>query len=241
MLFAKGLAIGGNFDVEIDESKVNTLAIQGPKSQKLMEKVFGKKITELKFFNFDYYNFQGVKHMVSRTGFSKQTGYEIHIENIESGLKLYDHLFDSGKEFNVKPGCPNIIERIESGLLSYGNDMDNQNNPYECGFDKYVSLDSNIDFLGKNSLKKIKAEGVKRKLMGVKIDINEINLTKEETLYNEKEKEIGFLRSAIFSPTFNKVIGIAIINKPYFKESQIFKININGKTSVGKVCNLPFV
>ena len=129
MLFAKGLAIGGNFDVEIDESKVNTLAIQGPKSQKLMEKVFGKKITELKFFNFDYYNFQKVKHMVSRTGFSKQTGYEIHIENIESGLKLYDHLFDSGKEFNVKPGCPNIIERIESGLLSYGNDMDNQNNP----------------------------------------------------------------------------------------------------------------
>ena len=54
--------------------------------------------------------------------------------------------------------------------------------------------------------------------MGVKIDINEINLLKEETLYNEKEKEIGFLRSAIFSPTFNKVIGIAIVNKPYFKD-----------------------
>ena len=92
--------------------------------------------------------------MISKSGFSKQGGYEIHIENINSGLKLYDHFFDVGKEFNLKPGCPNAIERIESGLLSYGNDMDNGDNPFECGFDKYINLNSNINFFRKKFVDK---------------------------------------------------------------------------------------
>ena len=68
---------------------------------------------------------------------------------------LYDHFFEIGEEFNVKPGCPNLIERIESGLLSYGNDFDNQDNPFECGFEKYVNLDSDVIFLLKVLLQEI--------------------------------------------------------------------------------------
>ena len=111
-----------------------------------MEKVFGEKITKLKFFGFDYFDFGGAKHLIAQSGWSKQGGYEIYVENTEAGLKLYDHLFEIGKEFNVKPGCPNLIERIESGLLSHGNDMDNGDNPYECGFDKYINIDSDINY-----------------------------------------------------------------------------------------------
>ena len=124
ILFAKGLAIGNKFNVQISEPDVNIMAIQGPKSFKLMEKVFGEEITKLKFFGFDYFDFKGTKHLIAQSGWSKQGGYEIYVENTNSGLELYDHLFETGKEFDVKPGCPNIIERIESGLLSYGNDMD---------------------------------------------------------------------------------------------------------------------
>ena len=76
------------------------------------------------------------------------------------------------KDFNLKPGCPNLIERIESGLLSYGNDFDNNDNPFECGFEKYINLDSEIHFLGKEKLKKIQKEGIKRKLMGVQLEID---------------------------------------------------------------------
>ena len=107
-----------------------------------MEKIFGKKITEMKFFGFDYFEFSGSKHLIARSGWSKQGGYEIYVENTKSGLDLYDKLFEVGKEFNVKPGCPNLIERIESALLSYGNDMDNDDNPLECGLDKYVNLEA---------------------------------------------------------------------------------------------------
>ena len=148
LLFAKGLAIGNNFSVNIFEPDVNIIAVQGPKSFKLMEKIFGEKITQLKFFGFDYYDFKGTKHLIARSGWSKQGGYEIYVEHTKSGLDLYDTLFEKGKDLDVKPGCPNLIERIESALLSYGNDIDINDNPLECGFDKFVNVDSDINFLG---------------------------------------------------------------------------------------------
>jgi len=241
ILFAKGLAIGNNFDVKIVEPNVDIMAIQGPKSFKLMEKIFGEKITKLKFFGFGYFDFKGTKHLIAQSGWSKQGGYEVYVENTSSGLELYDHLFEIGKEFNVKSGCPNLIERIESALLSYGNDMDNNDNPLECGFDKFVNLDSDVIFLGKEKLKKIKLEGVKRKLMGVQIEIKEISLSGSLDIKDEKNTIIGELRSACYSPHFKKVIGIAMMEKPFWKVSQFVKIEINNNTFNGKVCDLPFI
>ena len=241
ILFAKGLAIGNKFDVKITEPNVDIMAVQGPKSFKLMEKVFGDKITKLKFFGFDYFDFQGTKHLIAQSGWSKQGGYEIYVENTKSGLDLYDHLFDVGKEFNVKPGCPNLIERIESALLSFGNDMDNEDNPYECGFDKFINIDSDINFLGKEKLKKIKAEGIKKKLMGIKFDTKEISLSGSLDIKDENNNIIGELRSACYSPHFGKVIGIAMIKKPYWEVSQSVKAEINGNICTGKVCDLPFI
>ena len=241
ILFAKGLAIGNKFDVKIIEPKVDIMAVQGPKSFQLMEKVFGEQITKLKFFGFDYFEFGGAKHLIAQSGWSKQGGYEVYVQNTEAGLKLYDHLFEIGKEFNIKPGCPNLIERIESGLLSHGNDMDNGDNPYECGFDKYVNIDSDVIFLGKEKLKKIKSEGIKRKLMGVKLDLDKISLTGSLDLADDNNKIIGELRSACYSPHFKKVIGIAMMKKSHWNIDQNVKASINGDICSGKVCDLPFI
>jgi len=241
IFFAKGLASGNKFEVKIIEPIVDIIAIQGPKSFSLMEKVFDKKITELKFFGFNYFDFEGTKHLIARSGWSKQGGFEVYVQNTLSGQKLYDHLFEVGIEFNVKPGCPNLIERIESALLSYGNDIDNNDNPFECGFDQYVSLDSEVNFLGKEKLKKIKSEGIQKKLMGVKIEVKEINLPSSKNIYDENNTLIGELRSATYSPQFKQVIGIAMIKKPFWERSQSFKIEINNNTFNGKVCDLPFI
>ena len=241
ILFAKGLAIGNKFDVKIFEPDVDIMAIQGPKSFELMEKVFGDKIDKLKFFGFDYFEFGGDKHLIARSGWSKQGGYEIYVEHNVSGLKLYDHLFEIGKEFNIKPGCPNLIERIESGLLSYGNDIDNGDNPYECGFDKYINIDSEVNFLGKEKLKKIKSEGIKKKLMGVMLDIDKISITGSLDLSDQDNNIIGELRSACYSPHFKKVIGIAMMKKSHWNIDQDVKASINGDICSGKVCDLPFI
>ena len=241
IFFAKGLAAGYKFDVKITEPVVDIIAVQGPKSFDLMEKVFGKIIKELKFFGFSYYDFKGAKHLIARSGWSKQGGFEIYVQNTQAGQKLYDHLFEIGDEFNVKPGCPNLIERIESGLLSYGNDFDNNDNPFECGFDQYVSLDSEVNFLGKENLKKVKSDGIQKKLMGIKIDAKEVSISGSLDLKDENGNIIGELRSACYSPHFEEVIGIAMMKKPYCNVSQIVKVDINGNICTGNVCDLPFI
>jgi len=239
-LYAKGLASGMKLQAQVSEPDINILAVQGPKSFKLMEKIFGKKVTELKFFGFDYFDFKGSKFFIARSGWSKQGGYEIYVENREAGLNLYDELFSIGKEFNVKPGCPNLIERIESGLLSCGNDFDNGDSPFECGFEQYIDIKSDINYLGKNALVKISKESIKRKLMGVKIDLNKIEIIDERPLKNGKNL-VGYLRSAVYSPYFKKVVGIAMINKEYWDKKTDFELEINGEKSKGSVCDLPLV
>ena len=241
IFFAKGLAAGYKLDVEITEPNVNILAIQGPLSDNLMAKVFGEEVRQLKFFNFKYFEFKGNNYFVARSGWSKQSGFEIYVEDDIAGQDLFDYLFEYGKEFNVKAGCPNLIERIESALLSYGNDFDNRDNPFEANFDKFVNLESDVDFLGKEKLKLIKKEGIKRKLMGVKIDHNRIDMYCEKILLDDNNNVVGQVRSAAYSPTFKKVIGIAMINKPYWSAKHQFKIDINEKIFLGTVCDLPFI
>ena len=119
IFFAKGLASGYNFDVKIVEPIVDIIAVQGPKSFDLMEKVFGKIIKELKFFGFSYFNFEGSQHLIARSGWSKQGGYEVYVQDTQSGQKLYDHLFEVGKEFSDE-----IRPRVQRGQLSNGASWD---------------------------------------------------------------------------------------------------------------------
>ena len=77
--------------------------------------------------------------------------------------------------------------------------------------------------------------------MGVQIYHDTIDMYCEKTLFDSDNNIIGYVRSAAYSPTFKKVIGIAMINKPYWKTSQLFKIEINETIYEGKVCDLPFI
>ena len=102
-------------------------------------------------------------------------------------------------------------------------------------------LHSANEFLGKEELKKVKSEGIKKKLMGVKIDAKEIAVTGSMNMYDNSNNLIGELRSGSFNPMFKQVIGIAMINKPFFNDSQEIKVSINGKNCTGRLCDLPFI
>ncbi len=104
-----------------------------------------------------------------------------------------------------------------------------------------MNLETDINFLGKDKLKKIQKDGIKRKLMGVQIDINKINLTKSLNIKDEKGNFIGDLRSACYSPHFKKSIGIAMLNEPYCKASATGLLEIDGNSIAVKVCDLPFI
>ena len=124
--------------------------------------------------------------------------------------------------------------------MSCGNDFDNGDDPYECGFDKYIDVNSDINYLGKKALIKVSKEGIKRKLMGVKIDLDKIEMMEERPLLNGTSL-MGYLRSAVYSPHFKKVVGIAMIKKEYWDKKTPFELEIDGKKSKGSICDLPLV
>ena len=164
----------------------------------------------------------------------------MYVENRKAGQMLYDELFSAGKEFSVEPGCPNLIERIESALLSAGNDFDSGDNPYECGFDKYIDIESDINYLGKKALIEISKVGIRKKLMGILVDLDKIEVTESIPLY-DNNNIVGDLRSATYSPNLKKVVGIAMVKKEYWDKKTPIELKIGDKKSKGTLCDLPIV
>ena len=239
LLYAKGLAIGKNLDLEITEPNVNPLAVQGPKSFELMKRVFGEEILNLKFFHFKKFYFKDHYFLIARSGWSKQGGFEIYVDNDQKGLELYDALYEQGKDLEVRPGCPNLIERIEGGLLSFGNDMDFNDTPLECGLDAFVSFNPEIEYLGKPILEKQKKDGVEKSLVGLKLQKDEISITKFIPIF-QGSKKIGELRSACYSPDFQCCLGIAMINISDQVFNQSLELMIEGKNIAVEMTSFPF-
>ena len=205
-----------------------------------METVFGNKITNLKFFNFDYFDWRDQKLLIARSGWSKQGGYEIYLHDSSLGLQLWDDIWRAGEPFSLRAGCPNLIERIEGGLLSYGNDMTRNDTPLECGLEKYCDLDSNSDFIGKSALVNQKQRGIERSLAGLRIDGPPIRRLKETAPCRRNEKDCGYVTSAAFSPDFDSNIAIAMVSTRISRDEEYIEVLIEGEWRMAVCSTLPF-
>ena len=91
--------------------------VQGPKAEDLLVRVFGERIRDIRFFRFDWFDFEGREMAIARSGYSKQGGFEIYVEGDDIGMPLWNALFAVGEDLNVRAGCPNLIERIEGWVV----------------------------------------------------------------------------------------------------------------------------
>ena len=216
LLWAQGVAVNSGLDVKISEPDVSPLQLQGPTSQEIMVKLFGEDIRELKYYWLREYELDGIPLVVSRTGWSSELGYEIFLRDGSRGNELYEKIMEAGKEHGIEPGHTSSIRRIEGGMLSYHADADIHTNPFELGFDRLVNLDTDINFIGKEALKKIKQEGIKRKQVGLIIDCNPLSGPNTTFWPIEKDgKTIGKVTSAVYSPRLKKNIALAMIEINY--------------------------
>ena len=216
LLWAQGVAINSGLDVKISEPDVSPLQLQGPTSQEIMVKLFGEDIRDLKYYWLREYQLDGIPLIVSRTGWSSELGYEIYLRNGSKGNELYEKIMEAGKEHGIQPGHTSSIRRIEGGMLSYHADADIHTNPFELGFDRLVNLDTDINFIGKEALKKIKREGIKRKQVGLIIDCDPLSGPNTTFWPIEKDgKKIGKVTSAVYSPRLKKNIALAMIEINY--------------------------
>ncbi len=216
LLWAQGVAVNSGLDVKISEPDVSPLQLQGPTSQEIMVKLFGDGIRNLKYYWLREYNLDGIPLIVSRTGWSSELGYEIYLRDGSKGNELYEKIMTAGKEHGIQPGHTSSIRRIEGGMLSYHADADIHTNPYELGFDRLVNLETDIDFIGKEALKKIKQNGIKRKQVGLVIDCDPLSGPNTTFWPIEKDgKTIGKVTSAVYSPRLKKNIALAMIEINY--------------------------
>ena len=212
LLWAKGLAYGLGLDVNLVEPDVSPLAIQGPNWLPVCRNLLGDWVADLRFFRFREFELDGIPLVVARSGWSKQGGLELYLRDGSRANELWERVKKAGETWNIRPATPSTIERIESGLLSYGNDMTINDNPFQVGLGQYCDVHQEANFIGKTALQKIKCQGVKRKLVGVFLDCEERMFSEHWwPIYREGER-IGDVRSATWSPHLKRNIALAMVH-----------------------------
>jgi aminomethyltransferase len=220
-LWARGVAYNSGHDVTIKEIDVGPVQVQGPKSKDVMVDLFGDSILEIPYYFLRPYEVNGMKVLVSRTGYTAELGFEIYLyEASKNGVKLWDAVLEAGKPHGLEVIGPCHIRRIEGGILALGPgcDMWYDTNPYEVGmgYDWMVDLEAGGDFIGKDALAKIKAEGPKRKLVGVEIGGEGLGSYNDGSMIDTFPVHkgggvVGRITSACWSPRLEKNIGYAMV------------------------------
>jgi aminomethyltransferase len=216
------------------------LAVQGPLAIRAMQKLTKAPVTGMEYYSFRIIEFAGIKEVIfSTTGYTGAGGCEIYVRN-EEGAKLWEAVFNAGKEFNIKPvglGARDTL-RLEMGYCLYGNDINDTTSPIEAGLGWITKFTDNKDFVDKSLLLKQKKEGVARRLRGFVMIDRGIPRQHYEVV-DAKGVMIGEVTSGTMSPMMKQGIGMAYLSKGYWKPDTEIYIRIRNKDLKAKVVNLP--
>jgi glycine cleavage system T protein len=241
LLWAKGVAVGFQMQVAIQEPDVSPLAVQGPKSFDVLADLFRDWVRKLGYFRFQETELDGIPLVLARSGWSKQGGFELYLRDGSYGDRLWEIVMEAGRPYNIKPATPSWIERIESGLLNYWEDMDENTNPYEVGLGKFVDLDQEVDFIGKEALKKIKAAGIERKLVGLEIQSEPLSQQAQPWAIECNGQPVGAITSAVYSPDLDKNIALAMVGIECADVGTQLLVDMGQKKEGATITPLPFI
>jgi len=247
LLFARGLKNAyPKLNVTIREADVAPLQVQGPKSKQLMKDLVGPSVLDLKYYYWMKTQIRGVPVVVTRTGWTSEVGYEIYLLDTTKGSVIWDALLEVGKPYKVKPTGPSDIRRIEGGILNWGADMTYENNALELGLERLVAWDLKDDAcLSIAALRRIKAAGVKRRLIGVEIDGDKFpalnNVKWPAFRADAGGGSIGQVTSAIYSPRLKKNIGFCWVPADLAQNGTKLAVDSEWGRRNATVVTMPFV
>jgi aminomethyltransferase len=221
------LMINANgFDVSIveDTHDVAGLALQGPTAFAVLEKMGLPGIEKLTPFGLAHFDFEGTQLMISRTGFTGDLGYELWIDPDHAEV-LWDRLFEAGELHGIKPMGSDALEmlRVEAGYIMAGSDFmpamqtvrhTHTRSPLELGLGWLVDF-KKANFNGRGALLLEKEKGSRYAL--VKLDIEDNKAAEHSYVYDTREKNIGWITSAMWSPSAKKNIALATVETPHGK------------------------
>lgn len=241
LLWAKGVAYGSGMDVEIRELDVAPLQVQGPKSRQLMQELFGGRVLALSYYQFFEALLGTIPLVVTRTGWTGELGYELYLLDPARGNDLWERVMEAGERYGIAPAGPSDIRRIEAGILNYGVDMTIATNPYEVGLDRLVDLDKPEPFIGREALRRIRDEGVKRKLVGVEIAGAKLDLNMTLWSVRAGSTIVGNVTSAVYSPRLQKNIGYALLPVEHTAPGTALLVDTLDGERAAVVVPMPFI
>ncbi|MEO0092331.1 MAG: glycine cleavage system aminomethyltransferase GcvT [candidate division WOR-3 bacterium] len=228
-------------DVEIVDRTfdIAQLAVQGPKSENVLQKIVNIDLSPIKFYWSAKTKIDDIDVLISRTGYTGEDGFELYFD-AKYAEKIWEIIFQAGKEYEIEPcglGARDSL-RLEMKYCLYGNDIDETTNPLEAGLGFVTKLNKSQPFIGQDALIKIKAQGIKRKLIGFEMLDSAIARPHYEII--KESNSIGKVTSGTYSPSLNKGIGLGYVPIEYSKVNTELEINIRNKIGKAVVVETPF-
>jgi aminomethyltransferase len=230
-------AMGMDLELKNLSAVSSMLAVQGPQAHKVLADLIPNSVF-LKRFGALEAPLYGAQAVVSRTGYTGEDGFEIVCPN-ELATRVWETVLARGASYGLLPcglGARDTL-RLEAGLLLYGSDIDDGHTPLEAGYGWVVKF-SKKDFIGKDALLKQKAEGLRRKLLGVRLLERGVPRPGAEVFLGGER--IGALCSATFSPTLQAGIGAGYFDRPDLLPGTAVSVGLHGRRFAAEISALPF-
>lgn len=225
-----------DFDVVVENQsdKYGEVAVQGPKTEEIVERILGLHCSDLAFYTCKEVEANGETIIISRTGYTGEDGFEIYASHAFTN-EVWDKLVGSGE---VKPcglGCRDTL-RFEVGLPLYGDELTDEITPLEAGLGMFAKLDK--DFIGRDALAAQKAEGLKRKIVG--IELKDKAIPRHGYEVEADGKVIGVVTTGYNSISTGKSVCMAMLDIEYTKLDTEVAVRIRKKVFPGVVTKKRF-
>ena len=219
---------------------LSLLAVQGPNAIKVIQKLTEVDLSVMEYYTFTTGSVAGCEDIIiSNTGYTGSGGFELYVWN-KDAKKLWDALFEAGKEFNIEPaglGARDTL-RLEKGFCLYGNDINDETSPIEAGLGWITKFTK--PFINHEHHKAIKENGASKKLVGFEM-IDRGIPRQHYAIKDAAGNVIGEVTSGTQSPTLSKGIGMGYVSAAHSKTDTEIFIEIRDKAIKAKVVKVPFL
>jgi aminomethyltransferase len=257
MLWLKGLNVAGNWDVDITELDVAPLQIQGPLSEDLMVDLVGDSLRELPYYGMMNASIGGARVVISQTGFSGEKGYEVYVRDVSKNAEaVWYTIRGKGARYGLQVIAPAHHRRIAAGILSWGQDMDNETSPFQVNLAYQVPRKKSVEYVGRTTLERqrdlIEAGDYpfRLKLVGLRLGGRPITDYAPDfwLVVDERLNRVGYVTSAWWSPELETNIALAYVPWQRSEIGTMFGVELPasycenpGKPVDATICDIPFL
>lgn len=226
----------GAVTLEDLSDSIAQIALQGPASQRILEKLTNLDDIPQRYYTFyDQRMVSGISCLISRTGYTGEDGFEFYCSAGDAAA-LWDALLAAGMPEGLRPcglGARDTL-RLEAGMPLYGHEMNETVTPFETGLGFAVKLDK--DFIGRGALERRGAPELAR--VGLKITGR--GIARENSAVLKEGSTIGRVTSGTYLPFLGGPYAMALIDQSQSKIGELVEIDVRGRTVAAEMVSLPF-